>query len=253
MEEPKPEDFGLTSDLIKKFEDIEKENGKPPYAGGVQVIAMFFFLLVGGLSGDEIIRIFSLLLWAIFAAVFYFYCKIIAKNRMNRFPDSYGRFKSKKYDFIHQRNRLNEEKIRVEKETQKLQREESRKTFEYWTTIDPYKFESEIALLFQKNGFSASATKGSGDGGVDIELQIRSKKGVVQCKRQKTKVSPGVARDLYGTMIAGGYDFGFVVCPAGFSNQTFEFVKGKKIRLIGLKRIVEMANQDSPLIFLNFD
>jgi len=115
MEEPKPEDFGLTSDLIKKFEDIEKENGKPPYAGGVQVIAMFFFLLVGGLSGDEIIRIFSLLLWAIFAAVFYFYCKIIAKNRMNRFPDSYGRFKSKKYDFIHQRNRLNEEKIELKK------------------------------------------------------------------------------------------------------------------------------------------
>jgi HJR/Mrr/RecB family endonuclease len=147
---------------------------------------------------------------------------------------------------------LHEERRKIEEEKRKIQREENRKSFEYWSSINPYEFESKIAILFQKNGFFASATKGSGDGGVDIELEIRSKKGAVQCKRQKTKVSPGVVRDLYGTMIAGGYDFGFVVCPAGFSDQTFEFVKGKKIRLIGLKRIVEMANQDSQIDFLGF-
>lgn len=100
MEEPKPEDFELTSDLIKKFKDIEKENGKPPYASGVQISATFFFLLVAGLSRDQTVQVYSLVSWALFAAIFCFFSKLIAKNRLNSIPVSYREFKSKNDDFV---------------------------------------------------------------------------------------------------------------------------------------------------------
>ena len=86
-------------------------------------------------------------------------------------------------------------------------------------------------------------TKGSGDEGIDIFLNKgNGQQGIVQCKRFSKKVGPATLRDLYGTMIAGDYKYGFVVCPSGFSDKAYEFSKGKNIKLIGLKRIIEMVN-----------
>jgi hypothetical protein len=52
-------------------------------------------------------------------------------------------------------------------------------------------------------------------------------------------------RDLYGTMVSGKFDGGFLVCPSGFSEKAFEFARGKKIRFIGLKRIMELVQAES--------
>ena len=130
------------------------------------------------------------------------------------------------------------------------QRDLNRKSFTYWSSLDPYEFEREIAVLFEKHGFKTKVTKGSGDGGIDIILFKNSEAGIVQCKRHKTKVSPSVIRDIYGTMLGGKYKFAYVVCPAGFSEESMRFSRGKKIQLIGLKRIMEMVNSDTPLKFL---
>jgi hypothetical protein len=130
------------------------------------------------------------------------------------------------------------------------QRDLNRKNFGYWSSLDPYEFEREIAVLFDKHGFKTKVTKGSGDGGIDIILFKNSEAGIVQCKRHKTKVSPSVIRDIYGTMLGGKYKFAYVVCPAGFSEESMRFSRGKKIQLIGLKRIMEMVNSDIPLKFL---
>jgi restriction system protein len=135
---------------------------------------------------------------------------------------------------------------RYEREQKKQEfirlRDENRKNMHYWSTLNPYIFEREIANLFLKHGFSARVTKGSGDGGIDIVLFKNQKNGIVQCKRHKTKVSPGVIREIYGAMIAGKYEFAYVVCPAGFSEESVKFSRNKKIHLIGLKRIMEMVN-----------
>jgi len=56
-------------------------------------------------------------------------------------------------------------------------------------------------------------------------------------------------RDFWGAMMHGEYDFGFIVCPSSFSENTFEFTKKKPITLIGLKRIIEMTT-GSELAFL---
>ena len=137
-----------------------------------------------------------------------------------------------------------EQKIKMElreRERQKRERELKRKQHQYWMSLDAYEFEKEIALLFEKQGYRAYVTKGSGDGGIDIELVKSGEKGIVQCKRYKNKVGPGPIRDLYGTMRAGKYKYGFIACPSGFSDKAYEFSKGKKIKLIGLKRILEMV------------
>lgn len=68
--------------------------------------------------------------------------------------------------------------------------------------------------------------------------------GAVQCERYTSKVGPSTARDFYGAMMHGNYDFGFIVCPSSFSESTFEFTKKKPITLIGLKRIIEMTKND---------
>jgi HJR/Mrr/RecB family endonuclease len=137
-----------------------------------------------------------------------------------------------------------ENKQKEEKEAEdRIQR---RKEFSYWFNLDPYEFEREIAELFVKHQFRAEPTKGSGDEGIDILLEFgNGYKGIAQCKRQKTKVSPSVIRDIYGTMMSGKFKYAFVICPAGFSEKSFEFAKGKKIILIGQKRLMQMVN-DKP-------
>lgn len=249
IHKPKPEDFGLTNDLINKFYELELRNGRPSNAEGICVLTLFVLLGIGALSKDLVIQFFCLVVWGIFGFIF-LRSKTIFKFRLKKIPNSYTKYKTANQNFISINHQLKKEIENRKTEELKIKENEQRKKFEYWTSIDPYKFESEIAILFERNGFISTATKGSGDGGVDIELKIGSKRGAVQCKRQKTKVSPGVVRDLYGTMVAGNYDFAFAVCPAGFSDQTFEFVKGKKIGLIGLKRITDMAREEGPLDFL---
>ena len=141
-----------------------------------------------------------------------------------------------------------QEIIRQEREHERLikeiekEKEIKRKQHEYWMSINPYEFEKEIALLFKKEGYKAFVTKGSGDGGIDIKLEKDGKKGIVQCKRYKNKVGPGPIRDLYGTMIAGKFEYAFMVCPSGFSYKAYEFSKGKNIKLIGLEEIMKIVN-----------
>ncbi len=137
-----------------------------------------------------------------------------------------------------------QELVRIKEENAKVlvEKKNKRKQYNYWMSLDPYEFEAEIAELFKLNGYIANVTKGSGDGGVDIKLEKDGELGIVQCKRYKNKVGPGPIRDLYGTMTHGKYKYAFIVCPSGFTKGAFDFCRGKNITVMGLKRILEMAN-----------
>ena len=136
-------------------------------------------------------------------------------------------YKVEKHEYNKEQKILFEE---CEREKLRKERNLKRKQHQYWMSIDPYEFEKEIALLFEKQGYKAYVTKGSGDGGIDIKLDKLGERGIVQCKRFKNKVGPGPIRDLYGTMKAGKYKYGFIVCPSGFSDKAYEFSKGKSIK-----------------------
>lgn len=114
---------------------------------------------------------------------------------------------------------------------------------EFWTKMDGWTFEREIAQLFQSHGFDAEVTKGSGDGGVDIFLRKGSALQVVQCKQHSAAVPPSVIRDLYGVLMHHKADKAILVSTSGFTSAAIQFASGKPIHLLGLDEILAMARE----------
>ena len=75
--------------------------------------------------------------------------------------------------------------------------------------LTPSEFESLITNLFQKMGLEARQAQASRDGGVDCVAfdprPIFGGKVVIQAKRYKDTVEVSAVRDLYGTVMDGGY------------------------------------------------
>jgi len=254
VNKPIPEDFGLDdlkvsliekkeSEFFKKIRDKENSDG--------YIVLFWVSLVCFGIgfkdSNDTLVIIAAIS--GIFCTISFLDKISVDRKAKPDLPFNFINYKNalRKYESHLSDAKKNEEIAYIERK--KEEKRQKQKTYEYWTTIDPYQFEHEIGMLFQKHGFDVKVTKGSGDQGVDIKLFRGGKKGAVQCKRYKSKVGPSTARDLYGAMMHGKYDFGFIVCPSSFSESTFEFTKNKPITLIGLKRIIEMTN-DAAASFL---
>lgn len=116
------------------------------------------------------------------------------------------------------------------------------KTVKYWDKLDGHEFENKVALLFRQKGYDALVSKAGGDGGIDIVLTSGNEKIAVQCKAHNKAVAPSVARDLYGTMIAGGFYKGMIVSKNGFTKGVYDFVKGKQIELLDMEDLIKMAS-----------
>lgn len=254
MNKPKPEDFGLSDSQSIDCEHKANEfylkirNRKSSESH----IVLFWITLFCGAIGLNNENYIFVMMAAVSGAIFIIIVvrKLISNPHAKPdLPLNYIAYKEsvRNYESFVAKNRIQEELI--EKEKQLELKKERQRTYEYWSTIDPYQFEHEVAILFKKHGFIVEVTKGSGDQGIDIKLLKGGRRGIVQCKRFKSKVSPSTARDLYGAMTHGNYDFGFIVCPSSFSKSTFEFTKTKPITLIGLERIVKMSeNSDVPFL-----
>ena len=68
-----------------------------------------------------------------------------------------------------------------------------------------------------------------------------TKRIIVQCKAHKGYISPGVVRDLYGTMIHHQADEAWLVSTRGFFTGSRAFAEGKPIRLLTIEDILEGA------------
>lgn len=72
--------------------------------------------------------------------------------------------------------------------------------------LDPYEFENFLALLYNRQGYNASVTKASRDGGFDvIAISNKSKRDslLIQAKHTKNTVGIRVIRELFGARILG--------------------------------------------------
>jgi restriction system protein len=108
--------------------------------------------------------------------------------------------------------------------------------------LSPQAFEQYVAGLFRQKGYRVMIRGGSGDHGVDLELESTSgKKAVVQCKRYRKTVSEEVVRDLYGTLVHERVAHAFLVTTAEFSNAAIEWSGGKPITLIDGNTLVRIA------------
>lgn len=112
-----------------------------------------------------------------------------------------------------------------------------RKQFAFWDALTGRQFELEVANLLNRAGYSATVTPASGDKGVDVLLSDGT---IVQCKTHKTRVSPSVARELYGTLGHFGAPRAILVSKNGFSRGVYEFAQGKKIELWDVNVLIEI-------------
>lgn len=127
-------------------------------------------------------------------------------------------------------------------ESAKKQREEEelRAHTEYWRSLSGHRFEHELATLFERAGYSVQPTPGSGDAGIDIILRHSGKTTIVQCKQTKNPVSPAVARELYGALIASQADDGILAATGGVTSGVHKFFFGKPLRVVGLREIISL-------------
>jgi len=131
-------------------------------------------------------------------------------------------------------------------ETARKAREESelRKSGVFWRSLSGHEFERELTKLFQRCGYRASCTPGSGDHGIDIVLfHENDRTTAVQCKQTQHPVGPAAIRDLFGAMRHAGATEGILATTAGATKAVHKFCEGKPLRVMDLREIVEMQNR----------
>jgi hypothetical protein len=119
----------------------------------------------------------------------------------------------------------------------------SKNKFEYWQNLTWRQFEKETALLLNNLGIEASATKGTGDKGVDIVAAYRNRKVLVQCKKHKAPVGPAIVRELVGTLISENANLGIIVSISGFSIGAQEAASGR-ILLLEIGDLLQLEKRD---------
>lgn len=111
-----------------------------------------------------------------------------------------------------------------------------------------YEFEDYISNLLEHYGFSISKTNYSRDGGIDLlavyDKPLFSGKYIIQCKNWTGTVGQPEVRDLYGVVMSERANKGILITPSDFTEQAYEFAKGKNIELVNgkiLDTIIEGA------------
>jgi restriction system protein len=117
----------------------------------------------------------------------------------------------------------------------------------YWTLLDGYSFEQATAEVLRKHQFTALVTRGSGDGGIDIEVTRNGLQGVVQCKAHINCVGPSVVRDLYGVIHNSRAAFGIVVSRGGFTRGAIDFARDKPILFLDTDDLIAMQEGNDVL------
>jgi hypothetical protein len=111
---------------------------------------------------------------------------------------------------------------------------------EYWLNMTGHQFEKEVSLLYKAKGYDVQLTKGSGDGGIDIFIEMDGLRYGVQCKNYHGAVGPAAVRELYGTIQHEGLDGGIFIASSGYTKGAREFAGGKPIRLLDINDVLQM-------------
>lgn len=112
----------------------------------------------------------------------------------------------------------------------------------WWWSLDGWQFEQEVAKLFIIQGFRATVTKGSGDGGVDIIIKKDGYRGIIQCKHHRNPVPPEPIRALWGCKDDFGADEVILIASSGITQAGADFVSNKpNFRVLTLYDIIRMS------------
>ena len=122
-------------------------------------------------------------------------------------------------------------------------RSQSEASWVRWCEMDGLVFEREFAKLLRNHGWSVRATKGSGDGGIDIEGTDSTGVHVaIQCKWWKSACGVAPVRELVGaTAVMPRRPRMIVVCDGGFTESAKEFARKTGVELMDGRAVRSMV------------
>ena len=117
---------------------------------------------------------------------------------------------------------------------------------EWWWKLDGWEFEEEAAKIFRLNGYKATVTKKTGDGGIDIILEKDKKKVIVQCKHYSSAVAPEVLRALWGVREDFRTEHVMLIASSGISKSSKDFIKNKPtFKVLDLEDLIRLGLRPS--------
>ena len=97
-------------------------------------------------------------------------------------------------------------------------------------------------------GFSVSKTSYSHDCGIDLvaiyNKPLFSGKYIIQCKNWSGLVGQPEVRDLYGVVMSENANKGILITPSDYTEQAYNFAKGKNLELINGPILQAIINND---------
>lgn len=113
---------------------------------------------------------------------------------------------------------------------------------DWWWSLNGWEFEEEVARIFRLNGYQASVTKKTGDGGADIIMYKGPFKYIVQCKHYKEKAPVSCVRELNGIKEDFEADKLIIVASSGLSKEGNDFIKSKSYYTsLNLEELIKMG------------
>lgn len=114
------------------------------------------------------------------------------------------------------------------------------------TALDPYEFEKHCASILRNAGFTAKATKGSGDQGVDVVAEKNGIKVVMQCKLYSQAVSNTAVQEVNTGKSYYKADYAVVVSNNTYTVSARQLAKSCGVLLL---HINDLANLEKLLNF----
>ncbi len=241
---PRPSEFGLDDEVMNYFASMVRTlEMLPSLLGWLGFICLLPWIPFSFISKHEYA-------WPII--LFYFLPGLLVGWGYNKFKEKYFVHTKKKHELYQnyeaylkassEWQRVNAKELEEERlrktELRKRQAEEARRQINWWKSLDGKQFETELNVLLKQLGYNSTLTPYSGDGGVDIVIADGNNKIIVQCKAHRNYISPGVVRELYGTMIHEKASEGWIVTTSGFYSGARVFAHNKPIKLLTISDLL---------------
>ena len=249
MKKPVLEDFGLTQNDVELYRK-QDEQFRDEYKRHVKSIEKISFLITWTISTLIVIIVMLIadykifeekpwVIWIVPVASFFFPSLLIAEimDGPYKFLDRYDEIKTKHINKV-----LENKYFKYQEALQEYERYVKKTSRDYWINMSGLQFEKEVASLFRSQGYSATVTSATGDGGVDIILIKDNERIAVQCKHHSRPVGPNDIRALQGVVAAKNFARGIFVSLNGYTTTVYGEVRNSnvKIELLELKDILKM-------------
>lgn len=254
-EHPELEDFGITPEEYRLYAKRKLDESTHLYVTRITFGVVFIALCVVGLLligwNDELVCMSLAAAGVSWFAAAWIEGKVIEYQRtylltnkgqrIAHYEDAVSTHIRIQWEAEQEQQAAERARREVERIRQRHERAQRRVTQNYWRRMSGVEFEQMVGELFEDMGFSIEMTPPSGDDGVDLEIRKNQKRYVVQCKQQKRRASPEIARALLGSQLDQHADGAILVCTGGFSIKTQEFAQRNSIWLVSVDDLTKLA------------